>query len=59
MAAIVEEVTGRNAGVQFMDYLETGMIIILNADESFVLGYLRSYIRETITGSMVVIGTGT
>ena len=59
MVAIVEEVTGRNAGVRFVDHIETGIIIKLNADGSFILGYLRSYIRETITGGIVVTGTGT
>jgi hypothetical protein len=53
--ALVEEVTG-TSGVEFMDYLEAGKIIRLNAQDSIVLNYLYSCVRETITGGVVTVG---
>lgn len=54
--AVVEEVTGKPAGVEFMDYVEPGKMIKLAPDESIVLGYLKSCWRETIRGGTVTVG---
>jgi hypothetical protein len=55
--AVVEDVTGRPAGVEFMDYVEAGKVIRLGSGDSIVLSYLRSCVRETITGGTVTVGT--
>lgn len=54
ISAIVEKASG--AGVQQMDLLEEGQVIKLANDAKIVLGYLRSCVRETITGGTVTIG---
>jgi len=56
IAAIVEEVSGGPAGVEFMDYLETGKVIELGPRGVIVLSYLHSCMRETIHGGSVKIG---
>jgi len=56
-AAVVEEVTGDSAGVQFMDYVEAGQIIKLGPQDKIVLGYLSSCWQEVITGGTVTVGT--
>jgi hypothetical protein len=56
VAALVEDVTGASAGVEFMYYVETGEIIRLNPQGSIVLNYLVSCVRETITGGVVTVG---
>lgn len=55
--AIVEEVKGNVAGVEFMDYVHPGKVIKLGANGSIVLSYLASCVRETIKGGVVVVGT--
>src|SRR5260370_39637807 len=55
--ALVEDVTGNPAGVEFMDYLETGKIIELGPRDTIVLSYMTSCMRETITGGTVTVGT--
>jgi hypothetical protein len=55
--ALVENVTGNPAGVEFMDYLETGKIIELGPRDTIVLSYMSSCVRETITGGIVTVGT--
>jgi hypothetical protein len=54
--AIVEEVTGRPSGVEFMDYVAPGKVITLGSKDSIVLGYMTSCWRETITGGTVLVG---
>jgi len=54
--AIVEEVKGKVAGAEFMDYVSPGHVIKLGATGAIVLGYLTSCWRE-ITGGVVVVGT--
>jgi hypothetical protein len=56
VAALVEDVTGTSAGVEFMDYVETGKVIRLNPQDSVVLSYLYSCVHETITGGTITIG---
>lgn len=54
--AVVEDVQGKVAGVEFMDYVVAGRVIKLGAKDMLVLGYLRSCWRETITGGTVTVG---
>ena len=54
--AVVEEIAGTVAGVEFMDYVTPGTVIKLGAEDSIVLGYMTSCLRERITGGMVTIG---
>jgi hypothetical protein len=54
--AIVEDVTGSQAQVQFMDYVTAGTVIRLGAGDSLILGYVRSCWRETIKGGVVTVG---
>jgi hypothetical protein len=54
--AVVEDVKGKVAGVEFMDYVAPGKIIRLGPRDSIVLGYMKSCWRETITGGTVVVG---
>jgi hypothetical protein len=54
--ALVEEVSGTSAGIDFMDYLSAGKIFKLGSADKLVIDYLRSCVRETITGGVVTIG---
>lgn len=54
--AVVEDVMGKPAGIEFMDYVEPGRVIKLAATDSIVLGYLKSCWRETIRGGTVTVG---
>ncbi len=56
-SAIVEDVNASGAGVAFMDYVEAGRVIRLGASGTLTLGYLRSCLRETITGGTVTVGS--
>lgn len=56
-AALVEDISGKSAGVQFMDYVSPGRAIRLAAGDTLVLSYLKSCRRETITGGVVTVGT--
>jgi hypothetical protein len=53
--AIVEDVQGKVAGVEFMDYVAPGKVIKIGPAGSVVLGYMKSCRRETITGVGTVI----
>jgi hypothetical protein len=55
--ALIENVKGSPAGIQVMDYVESGQVIRLGSDDSIVLSYLKSCWRETITGGTVTVGT--
>jgi hypothetical protein len=55
--ALVEDVSGHPAGAELMDYLEAGRVIQLGPRDKIVLGYLRSCVRETITGGIVKVGS--
>lgn len=55
-AAVVEEVQGSAAGVQFMDYLAAGRVLRLGPRDTVVLAYLASCTRETIAGGTVTVG---
>ncbi len=54
--AIVEEIGAGVADVQVFDYLRPGDEIALAEGEVLILGYLRSCLRETITGGRVIVG---
>jgi hypothetical protein len=54
--ALVEDVSGTSAGIDFMDYLTAGKTVKLGGTDRLVLDYLRSCVRETITGGVVTIG---
>lgn len=55
-AAVVEDVTSKSAGVEFMDYVSPGQIIRLGHGDKLVLGYMGSCWQETITGGTVTVG---
>lgn len=54
--AVIEDLTGNPAGVEFMDYVSAGKVIRLGPKEGVVLGYMKSCWRETITGGTVTVG---
>ena len=56
--AVVEKVTGKVVGVEFMDYVTPGKVVKLGPQGSIVLEYMTSCWRETITGGTVVVGSG-
>lgn len=53
--AVVEDVQGKVTGAEFMDYVAPGKVIKLGAGGMVVLGYMKSCVRETITGLGTVI----
>jgi hypothetical protein len=55
--AVIEDLRGKPAGLQVMDYVEPGAVIQLGSNDSIVLDYLTSCWRETITGGTVTVGT--
>ena len=56
ISAIVEYMSTSDVGVQPMEILEEGRVIELGDNSTLTLGYLRSCIRETITGGKVTVG---
>ena len=54
--AIVEEIDAAKANVTFMSYLERGSKIELGQRGRIVIGYLKSCLREEITGGHVLVG---
>jgi hypothetical protein len=55
--AIVQDVSSKTAGVEFMDYIAVGRQIRLEPRDTIVIEYMQSCGRETITGGQVTIGT--
>lgn len=55
--AVVEDVKGKVAGVEFMDYVAPGIKIELGSKGLIVLSYMKSCQREVITGGTVTVGT--
>jgi hypothetical protein len=56
--AVVEDVQGKVTGAEIMDYVVPGKVIKLGAGGVIVLGYMKSCVRETITGiGTVIVGT--
>ena len=54
--ALVEDVSGKTAGVEAMDYVTPGQVIRLDHGDKLVLGYMDSCWQETITGGTVTVG---
>ena len=54
--ALVEDVKSVTANVEFMDYVDSGRVIRLEANDVLVLSYLKSCEHETITGGTVRVG---
>jgi len=55
--AVVEDVSSKSGGVEFMDYVVAGKVIELAPQDSLVLGYIQSCWRETIHGGTVTVGS--
>jgi hypothetical protein len=55
-AALVESVVTQSASTNVMSYVETGKRFRLGSQDTMVLSYLDSCLRETITGGTVTIG---
>ena len=56
--ALIERLTDPSQRVELMTYAHVGQIIQLGADQTMVLTYRDTCIRETITGGTITIGTG-
>jgi hypothetical protein len=54
--ALVEDVSGRPPGIEFMDYVVPGQVIALGPRDAIVLGYIRSCWRESVRGGTIKIG---
>ena len=54
--ALVEDVKGQVAGLEAMDYLVAGKAFRLAPDETVIIDYLNSCVRERIQGGTVKIG---
>ena len=54
--ALVESVSSKSPGVEFMDYVQAGQIIRLGPHDTIVLSYMSSCLRETITGGTITVG---
>lgn len=56
--AVVEDVQGKVTGAEFMDYVAPGTVIKLGQSGVVVLGYIKSCVRETISGiGTVIVGS--
>src|SRR6516164_4986411 len=55
--ALVESTNGNSLSVESMDYVRAGQIIRLGPDDTIVLRYMSSCLRETITGGTVTVGS--
>ena len=55
--ALIEGLTSPSQRVELMTYAHVGQVIHLNADQTMVLSYRDTCIRETITGGTITIGT--
>jgi hypothetical protein len=55
--ALVESLTGNTSTLEHMDYLRLGQVIRLSPQDTLVLTFVRSCMRETIRGGIVTIGT--
>ena len=56
--ALIEGLTSPSQRVELMTYAHVGQVIHLNADQTMVLSYRDTCIRETITGGTITIGMG-
>ena len=56
--ALIEGLTSPSQRVELMTYAHVGQVIHLSADQTMVLSYGDTCIRETITGGTITIGMG-
>ena len=57
-AAVVEEVSGKVTGAEFMDYVAPKAVIKIGAGGAVILSYMKSCRREKISGiGTVIVGT--
>jgi hypothetical protein len=56
IVALVEDVTSASAGVETMEYVAPGKIIRLGPQDTIVLSYLSSCVRERIEGGVITVG---
>jgi hypothetical protein len=56
-AVLIESLAGQSQRVELMTYAHAGQVIRLGPDQTVVLSYKDSCVRETITGGTVTIGT--
>jgi hypothetical protein len=54
--AVIEEITGKIPGIEFMDYVTPGTVIQLGPQDVLVLGYMTSCLQERIIGGLVTVG---
>jgi hypothetical protein len=55
-AALVESIISHSQRVELMTYAHVGQVIRLSPDQTMVLSYRNSCVRETITGGTVTVG---
>jgi hypothetical protein len=55
--ALIESLASQSQRVELMKYAHAGQVIRLGPDQTLVLSYKDSCVRETITGGTVTIGT--
>jgi hypothetical protein len=55
-AALVESITSHSRRVELMTYAHVGQVIRLSPDQTMVLSYRSSCVRETVTGGTVTVG---
>ena len=56
--ALIEGLTSPSQRVELMTYAHVGQVIHLSTDQTMVLSYGDTCIRETITGGTITIGMG-
>jgi hypothetical protein len=56
-ATLVESVTSPSQRVELMTYAHVGQVIRLSPDQTMVLSYRDSCVRETVTGGTITVGT--
>ena len=56
--ALIERLTSPSQRVELMTYAHVGQVIHLSTDQTMVLSYGDTCIRETITGGTITIGMG-
>ena len=55
--ALVEGVTSLSQRMELMTYAHVGQVIRLSPDQTMVLSYRDSCVRETVTGGTITVGT--
>jgi hypothetical protein len=55
--ALVESITSLSQRMELMTYAHVGQVIRLSPDQTMVLSYRDSCVRETVTGGTITVGT--